>query len=324
MKIWLAVPLLWLSSLQLPGQIRGHVEGFVFDAPTHSIRPVVGMPGSARLGGPIVSGLEFGSVAPRHSHGIGIRDGKWLSVSRLGDGTESLVDLPELPRTPEAVAWSGDGTVAAVYSTRGHWIQVVTGLPDSPVLGAAFEEPTAGSIHTVILDARGQRIVITRSGGDPGVFDLAGGAPARLAGIESAAAAICFSASGTLYALEGGSARLYEIDLTSGTVRNEWTLDRAADALAIRVIARSGGRFLAALTGGERTIELFDLESRQHVASIPVEGEGTGFEPLGKGTFALGGRRDGAPLWVFRDDEAQPAIYFVPATPISAEEGGVQ
>ena len=46
---------LWAQEARLSGPI----SGLVFDRPSHSIRPIMGLPGAAYLGDPLVDGLEW-------------------------------------------------------------------------------------------------------------------------------------------------------------------------------------------------------------------------------------------------------------------------
>ena len=116
--------------------ISGPVEGFTFDSPTRSIRAVTGSLGSASLSAPIVSLLDYASVAPGQNYGIAIRDGRLFLVSGLGSEQPSVVALPGAALTPDAAAWSGDGATALLYSRKTGWIQMFTGFPES-VSGAS-------------------------------------------------------------------------------------------------------------------------------------------------------------------------------------------
>ena len=44
--------------------IAGPMTGWVYDPPSRSLRAISGIPGAARLGGAVVDGISWGSVAP--------------------------------------------------------------------------------------------------------------------------------------------------------------------------------------------------------------------------------------------------------------------
>src|SRR5439155_21041528 len=79
-----AISLCGGSLLAQLAEMNGPIEGFIFDAPTGSFRAVIGMPGSASLGPPILDGFSRGSVAPRKDYGLAFKDGKCALVSGLG------------------------------------------------------------------------------------------------------------------------------------------------------------------------------------------------------------------------------------------------
>ena len=82
------------SVLAQPSGVSGPVEGFTFDAPTSSIRAVIGSLGSASLGPAALSRLIFASVAPHQNYGIAFRRGQFLFVSQLGSDQVSTAGLP--------------------------------------------------------------------------------------------------------------------------------------------------------------------------------------------------------------------------------------
>src|SRR5580692_5995920 len=93
-------------------QTSGPVEGFTFDLPTMSLRPVNGALGSASLGKPILRGISYGSVAPQQNYALTFHDGECALISNLGSAQTSTVRVPGSFVSPEGVAWSADGSTA--------------------------------------------------------------------------------------------------------------------------------------------------------------------------------------------------------------------
>ncbi len=60
------------------------MEALTFDAPTRSLRAVIGFPGAASFGPVLLDSLDFASVAPLQNYGIVFEGGKCLFVSGLG------------------------------------------------------------------------------------------------------------------------------------------------------------------------------------------------------------------------------------------------
>ena len=69
------------------------MEALTFDAPTRSVRAVIGFPGAASFGPALLDSLDFASVAPLQSYGIVFENGKCLFVSGLGSKTISTVAI---------------------------------------------------------------------------------------------------------------------------------------------------------------------------------------------------------------------------------------
>src|SRR5581483_6926206 len=63
-------------------EFSGPITGYVFDAATHSIRPLIGRPGAANLGAPWVTHWDVASVSPNGKMAIGVRAG---AVRLIGD-----------------------------------------------------------------------------------------------------------------------------------------------------------------------------------------------------------------------------------------------
>lgn len=153
-SIRLAAVALLFQTLSFPQAmgLRGLVSGAVFDTHTRSIRPVIGHPGSASLGEPFASDLDFASVAPDSEHALLFQEGA-VRVLRLGNVVQLSDEALEV-EIPDGVAWSGDGSVAVLYSKRDSWLRVIDGLPANPVLGVKLDI----SIEAARVDLHGDHI----------------------------------------------------------------------------------------------------------------------------------------------------------------------
>ena len=168
--VLLSIPLL---SAQ---QATGPIEGFTFDPPTMSLRPVIGSLGSASLGQPLLGRLAYGSVAPQQNYALMFREGRCSLVLGLGSAQTSTVAVPGSFVLPEGVAWSGDGSTAVLYSRTGNWVQVLSGLPSAINPGASLSvAPLGGTLTSVTADLHGSRIAIGVAGGTAGVYQLVNG-----------------------------------------------------------------------------------------------------------------------------------------------------
>jgi hypothetical protein len=308
-----------------PSLLSGPIEGYTFDAPTGSIRAVIGSLGSASLGPPVLKLLDFASVAPHQTYAIASRSGQALLVSGLQSEPVSTTVLPRSVSAPEGLVWSDDGSVAILYSQTGNWIQTLTGLPNSLTAGPVISlVPLAGSLSSVATDVHGLRIAVGVTGGAAGVYEIVGGQNSVPLLDISAPVALGFSDDGTLYALDGATEQISEIGVSeSGSVTSStqtWPL-ALDNAIAIRPARdASNHQILYVAAGSDRLLVAYDASSHQNIAAIPLSFAPTTLMPLGSNGFLLRTRSNSSdPLWSFTNTP-QPSVYFVPATPANLRE----
>ena len=166
-----------------PTSLSGPVQGYTFDLPSQSFRAVIGLPGSASFGPTLTTGFDAGWVAPHQNYAIGFRpDSKRrreLAVGRAAgeaaintcflvtglDSSPVSTRITGLSGQPDAIVWSGDGSVAILYSRSGAWLQVLTGLPGAPQVGSVVDlSRLGGSLSAVATDQQGKSIAVAIQG----------------------------------------------------------------------------------------------------------------------------------------------------------------
>lgn len=97
--------------------VRGPVTGYIFDAQAHAIRPMMGIPGAAYLGSPVVSNVDSASVSPDGSAAFAIQAGKLVVYTGLASASPTAVYLHgSIPA--DRFAWAPGATAAAIYSSK--------------------------------------------------------------------------------------------------------------------------------------------------------------------------------------------------------------
>lgn len=307
-----------LSAISLYSQqtgISGPVEGFTFDSPTRSIRAVTGSLGSASLSAPIVSLLDYASVAPGQNYGIAIRDGRLFLVSGLGSEQPSVVTLPEAAFTPDAAAWSGDGATALLYSRKTGWIQMFTGFPES-VSGASPVSIAVlgGTLATAAVDVHGHTSAIGIAGANAGVYGLKAESNSFYPLLQaSKPVSLAFSGDGSaLYTLDASNGQISEVVLSN--LASQIIPLNLPDAIAIwpSASSTSGNILYVAGTSGPSLV-VYDCANQQTIENQSLSFKPTTIEPLSAVAYILRSRSsDDDPLWSFTD-RGQTAVYFVPA-----------
>jgi hypothetical protein len=305
------------SLLAQPSGVSGPVEGFTFDAPTSSIRAVIGSLGSASLGPAALSQLIFASVAPHQDYGIAFRRGQFLFVSQLGSNQVSTAGLPEPSSAPDGVVWSDDGSVAVLYSQAGSWIQTFTGFPTSVNPGPSISiSLLGGSLSAIATDLHGRSIAVGVTGDNAGVYVSANGQGFVPLLSISDPVSLTFSADGgTLYALDGTTNQASELTLATSAIQ-AWPVG-TEDSVAIKAVRNGSGADVLYVAGGSDHLLLaFDPSTHQRINSVPLSFAPTAIETLGNNSFVLRPRTSNSdPLWSFTNG-SQPMVYFVPATPV--------
>ena len=302
--------------------MSGPVEGFVFDKPTGSFRALNGFLGSASFGPAIMSGeelFEAGFVAPRKDFGLGFLKGKGTLLTDLG-GAPGSIDLGEGMLAPDGVAWSGDASMAVLFSKKDAWIQTISGLPSAPRLGNRISVAPLGPIGSVAVHASGP-VVFATAGENAGIYRLASDAAfepiVRLAKPTS----LSFSETGDrLYALDATLGRLLSISMRDFTADSSPLSGLASPVAVFPGLDAAKRRVIYAAGNGDWEQPLlvaYDAETLVALASAELNFQPTLIEPLGRNSFLLRSRADiGDPLWSFANTE-QPSVFFVPATPIA-------
>jgi hypothetical protein len=300
--------------------LSGPVTGYTFDAPTASVRAVMGFPGAASFGPALLAGLDAGWIAPGENFGLVFQAGNPLLISELDSAQISETPVAGLAGQPEGVTWSGDGSTAVLYSLSGNWIQTLSSLPNNPTVGALTDVSTlGGSLSAVAVDQSGVQIAVAITGGSAGVFSFSasqGFAPLLQL---SNPAALAFSADGSsLLALDTSSMQLSILDLASFNSQS-MPLGGLADPFAVRAAVDSQNRQIVYVASkSDQLLREYTISDQQPVTDLPLYFPPGVLSDFGKNTFVIAGRSQPSdPLWLLAN-LPEPAVYFVPAIPVSA------
>jgi hypothetical protein len=134
-------PLFLLFGSLIPAGAQSGVAipslGFVFDPSLGGIRPIQGMAGAAVLGSPLNSGsaLESAAISPHQDFALAISsDDHGVRIVRFQDADRSVLPLPSGMSSPDRMVFSPSGSAAVLYRQDSSRIQILTGLPNTPVI----------------------------------------------------------------------------------------------------------------------------------------------------------------------------------------------
>ena len=311
-----------VGSLAAQTPVTGPTEGFIFDLPTNSLRAIVGILGSASLGPAILPKLDYASVAPQKNYAIAFQDGRCLIVSGLDSEQVTTTTLSGEFSAPEGIAWSGDGSVAVLYSRTGNWVRTISDLPVSPNAASLLDlSSLGGALSTVAADLHGEHVVIGITGDNAGVFQIASDQSfLPLVPVAKPISLAFADDRRQLYIMDGELMQLTEFNLADSTSQ-AWRINELEDPIAFRPARDAAQRQVIYVAGrGDRSLVVYDSSTHEVIGRVSLAFQPSSIEILGRDSYLLRPRASfDDPLWSFRNS-AQPMVYFVPATPLIAGE----
>jgi len=301
------------------GRVAGPGLGFIHDTGSHSLRPILGVPGSAYLGPPLMEEISFATVAP---------DGKLALVWKGKQAFFFRPDLdPGFTRLPEGelaepalAAWAADSSAVVLYAETARRVQTIRNPPTGPEIDPPFDLPVEGVVTVLSITSRAGLVMagIGQDGGS-GFYRIERGGAQLLARMEKPAGAAFTSDGRRFIAADAAAKRIVEFDTGTFSVLSSTPEDTVeASALAVSTDSRD----VYVVSPFSKTLSVYDRESWRRIAEVPLEFEPGGISPLaGKNVYGLAaGKQPGDPVWILSG--RPPAIYFVPGGLAAAAVSG--
>jgi len=321
----LSVPLAILCRPAAPlsaqtASFHNPISGFVYSPASQAVLPVLGVPGAAQLGAPVLKKVEFASIAP---------NGDWALVSHTGrssllHGLAALapVRFPAngLLEAVDRVVWNRDGSFALLYSSSQNRLQRVSVSAAGVTADAPVDLSPWGVAASLAIDPAGRQVAFGVTGS--GVYLFAPGQfPARLAPLAQPAAASFDGSGQRLYVADAAQQQIFAFDSGSSALSFASLAQAGAPAVMPVGLTVSGdGRYLLLADRAARNVRAYDTASAALVTSVALDFAPSRFEALSTApTILLNG--DNPAEWLLVLDARQlPAVSFVPA----ASRGAVQ
>ena len=149
------------------------LSGYIFRPESRCLQAIQGIPGSAILSRALVSELDAAWPSPAGSAAIGLRDGNTLLIRELDKPEPRISIIPGLVISQSLVAWSSNGSLAALVSNTGsvQTIRIQDGRTQT------FDPGFLGDVAAVAVSDSGDvAIAVTNNG----VFTLTDNGPAQV------------------------------------------------------------------------------------------------------------------------------------------------
>ncbi|MCE5308720.1 MAG: lactonase family protein [Acidobacteriales bacterium] len=293
------------------------MSGLVFDTPSRSIRPILGVAGAGYLGKPLISPIEFASVAPDGDTVLVISEGQSKLARGLNTGSPTSTLIEELSGIPDEIVWAPDVSSLVAYyaSTRQLFLVAIS---SDKLLGASLLDASSlpGEVRSVTVSEGGATVLVgMRDAEAGGVYRVSADAPPSLvASVADPAAMVTVKGGRAVYAVDAGARLIIEIQDAGHLPQVVPLIEEPDDRFdPVGLAVDRGGLSLYVANARSRTIFVYDLASRTRIGELATEAAPELLKPLpGSASFLLAKHREaGEPIWIL-DTADTGSTYFIP------------
>lgn len=296
-----------------PASLNGPVAGFVFSSVSKTVRPLLGIPGATHIEQPILSRVDSASIAPGGNWAFITRRGHSTFVKGLSALAPAEFAIDGLIDAIDRVAWSRDGSFAALYSSSGNQLQRVQFSGSQPSVDTPVNLSAWGQVTTLAIDPAGQQIAVGFPASGLYLFTT-GQSPTLLTSMTQPVAAAFDGTGQFLYAIDLDAQQIVQFQSTSGVLKFVSLAQPDGTSLKPAGLAVSGdGRYLLLADSATQSVFVYEISTRSVANTIPLSFVPSSFETLSAGPVVLLNGNDPAEWLLVLDASQVPKVYFVPA-----------
>jgi hypothetical protein len=297
--------------------------GFAFDASLGAIRPILGIAGAAILGSPLHSGsaLESAAISPHQDFALAVSAGDHgVSIIRLQDaGTRHVRSASVLPLTsgmssPDRMVFSPSGSAAIFYRQDSNRVQILTGLPDTPVI-RDLSTPGLNPPAAVAITDDGNLALLASQDSDPSWTVGPDGNFIPLALPGSTMAVAFRRGSHDLLSVTRAGDLFWAPDVDTVPVFRQIYAGGVSDPVAVQFSFDGAVSYAIGANGTIIAVQLATGSSQ----TISCGCRPTGLEPLRSGTMFRLNTISSVPLMLFDASAGGLQVWFVPPDPAPAK-----
>jgi hypothetical protein len=294
--------------------------GFVYDSSLSALRPILGFPGAAVVGAPLDVGFTVARAAAAAQQRFVLAasaDDNSIRLVRMQPDGLTVRSIDGALISPDRIILSPSARAAILYSRSLARFQVITGLPDQPVVAREVAVDDLGGAVDLAVSDDGELALFVTDSSSVWLFDANAGrvqatAPGPIAAVcfrPDGRDALAVARTGELYMIQAGGATSYYGQIAS---------DPIADPVAVQ-FSRDGSRAHVAYAQG--LIASFDSAAGVS-KTVSCACRPTGLEPVNSAmTFRVNGISDG-PVMLFDSSGTDPRVWFVPIDRLPATAQG--
>ncbi len=323
--MWRPFSITWLAwaCVSVSAGVSGPVSGYVFDEAVGQVRPILGLPGGAVLGAPVVLPFTLKrAVVASSGFLVGVAPSGQVVVVTTLDGAEpAITPIDQVDANPDQVVLNQSATAVVLSWRDSAKVQVIRGLPGNPEVSAAMDlSQLPGDVLAVATDSTGADLLVGVSRqGSGGVYLVRvsrDSVAVKFLGPAVRPVAVQFLHAGRDAVIaDQGANQVFLIKDVAGAAEQR-ILASAIDGLhAPAMLAASEDKDYV-LAGNADGDHLFVVSLQNDFAStvqaVDLPGAATQLTRLAGPHLYLLSQVSSSPQYVF-DNSQQPRTYFVPA-----------
>jgi hypothetical protein len=289
--------------------------GFVLDK-VEGVRPILGIPGAATLGQPVLSAAGFASVvlSPQRDYGLALTEGEQRLALLRNLSASPAAALLDVPPGASRIVLSPAGDAAVLFYRDARGIVVLTGLPDSPSVAWRLDLPDLGAGLAALVVSDGGSAVLAATSGEPSsILLLAADVEYRpLQQVVGSPSLAFLSNSLDAVVGDGVSSQVFVVrDVKGAAAITQIGGQAEGVSHPVAVAAAAGNRRVLVANSEPGGVVSLGLAGEEPLA-IPCSCTPTSLERLAGGAaFRLSGPSEG-PVWLLDNESSPPRAVFVP------------
>ncbi len=300
-----------VSSKAVPGVPGGAILGYFWSSNDGTLRPLLGVTGSAQVGQSIVASGAYVSGAASIPSGLGlVEDQKGYLFSLNLPSSRPTRIASGLP-APSQIVFSPQGADAIVYASGATSLTLISALNSQPQT-TTIALPSGAKLLAAIVSDAGTVLVATQTA--PVAIDIlsSGGALLPLSTVAQPGGMSFLPGVENVLIADRGKNALFLLENIS-TAATVQPLNAQGINLPVAVASSRDSRWAVVANGGDKNILRIDLKNGAAPSIVSCSCQATQLSSLaGSASFQLNELGSG-PLWVADLSGSTPQLFFVPA-----------
>jgi hypothetical protein len=283
------------------------ISGFIHTS-DRTLRPILGVPGSAWLGAPIADSLDQAWTAPNGRWAIAVAGGKSVVLRDLELLRATVETDARLLPAVDRVVWNSDGSAACLLSSASGRIQRIQIRAGAISVDPSAELPYVGDAVTALAINAAGRISLAIAG--RGVFTSRSDAALELVVPLEKVSALAYYKDDVLVIADATNGRIVSADIAQVPSSHHTLAESVPDVVAVIACC---GKIHAVTRGSVRT---FDFDGSLQSEVVLDKRPDDVHTLSGGATLLLNAPANGMPALVI-DLRQNAGVFFVPVQDVS-------